>query len=81
MSDLVAMARAAEKDERLSDGALYGNLADEIERLKEMYRVSDAENDEMRAEIGRLRTVNKLLETALHLIAVTSASALEQSTE
>ncbi len=32
--DIVAMARAAEKDERLSDGALYGKLADEIERLR-----------------------------------------------
>lgn len=28
------MARAAQKDERLSDGALYGKLADEIERLR-----------------------------------------------
>lgn len=32
--DIVAMARAAGKDERLSDGALYGKLADEIERLR-----------------------------------------------
>jgi hypothetical protein len=31
MEDIVAMARAAEKDERLSDGALYGKLADRIE--------------------------------------------------
>lgn len=30
-------------------------LRAEIERLREMYRVSDAENDEMRAEIERLR--------------------------
>jgi len=28
------MARAAMRDERLSDGALYGKLADEIERLR-----------------------------------------------
>ena len=33
--DIVAMARAAQKDERLSDGALYGKLADAIERLTE----------------------------------------------
>lgn len=33
MEDIVAMARAAEKDERLSDGALYGKLADRIELL------------------------------------------------
>lgn len=34
VEDLVAMARAAQRDERLSDGALYGKLADEIERLQ-----------------------------------------------
>lgn len=32
--DLVGMARAAEKDDRLSDGALYGKLTNEIERLR-----------------------------------------------
>jgi len=32
--DLVIMARAAQHDERLSDGALFGKLADEIERLR-----------------------------------------------
>jgi hypothetical protein len=31
--DLVFMARAAQHDERLSDGALYGKLADAIEAL------------------------------------------------
>jgi len=35
------MARAAEKDERLSDGALYGKLAAEIEYW--MDRTLDAE--------------------------------------
>lgn len=34
-TDIVEMARAAEKDERLSTGALYGKLADEIERLRD----------------------------------------------
>lgn len=34
MEDIIAMARAAEKDERLSDGALYGKLADRIEQLE-----------------------------------------------
>ena len=33
--NIIEMARAAEKDDRLSDGALYGKLADEIERLGE----------------------------------------------
>lgn len=32
--DIVAMARAAQHDERLSDGDLYRKLADEIERLR-----------------------------------------------
>lgn len=39
--DLVAMARAAMADERLSDGALYGKLADEIERLREALRIAE----------------------------------------
>lgn len=33
---LVDMARAAKVDDRLSDGALYGKLADEIERLNKL---------------------------------------------
>lgn len=32
-NDLVQMARMAMADDRLMDGALYGKLADEIERL------------------------------------------------
>lgn len=34
MENIVAMARAAQRDDRLADGALYGKLADEIERLR-----------------------------------------------
>ena len=34
IEDIVAMARAAQRDERLADGPLYGKLADEIERLR-----------------------------------------------
>jgi hypothetical protein len=37
--DIIAMARAAQKDERLSDGALYGKLADEIESLRDEIEV------------------------------------------
>jgi hypothetical protein len=33
-AELLAMARAAQHDERLSDGALYGKLVYEIERLQ-----------------------------------------------
>jgi hypothetical protein len=46
--DIVAMARAAEKDERLSDGALYGKLADEIERLRALAKELA---DDLEAEI------------------------------
>jgi len=34
IEDIVAMARAAYRDERLADGPLYCKLADEIERLR-----------------------------------------------
>ncbi len=34
IEDIVAMARAAYRDDRLADGALYGKLADENERLR-----------------------------------------------
>lgn len=36
--DIVAMARAAMADERLSDGALYGKLADKIEEQRAAIR-------------------------------------------
>ena len=39
--DIVAMARAAQRDERLSDGALYVKLADEITRLPARVEVLD----------------------------------------
>lgn len=45
--DIVAMARAAERDERLSDGALYGKLADEISRLRE-------ENGRLRGHLAEI---------------------------
>jgi hypothetical protein len=32
--DLVAMARLAQRDDRMSTGALYGDLADRIEELE-----------------------------------------------
>jgi tRNA U34 5-carboxymethylaminomethyl modifying GTPase MnmE/TrmE len=35
IEDIVAMARAAYRDERLADGSLYGKLAAEIERLRD----------------------------------------------
>jgi len=47
MENLIEMARAAQRDERLSDGALYGKLADEIERLRT--ELADAKKREMPA--------------------------------
>lgn len=41
IEDIVAMARAAQRDERLSDGPLYGKLADEIERLRSRVEVME----------------------------------------
>lgn len=38
---LIGMARAAQHDDRLADGALYGKLADEIERLRELIRLAN----------------------------------------
>ena len=40
--DLVAMARLAQRDERMSTGALYGDLADRIEELEaKLERISE----------------------------------------
>jgi hypothetical protein len=55
IEDIVAMARAAYRDDRLADGALYGKLADEIERLRA--RVADLER-----EVDRMRPRSKLAE-------------------
>ncbi len=48
------MARAAQRDERLADGPLYGKLADEIERLRDRVEVLER-FDAQAAEIERLR--------------------------
>jgi hypothetical protein len=42
IEDIVAMARAAYRDDRLADGALYGKLADEIECLRARVAVLEA---------------------------------------
>ena len=44
--DLVAMARLAQRDERMSTGALYGDLADRIEQLA-------ATNEELEGKLSK----------------------------
>ena len=41
--DLVKMARLAQRDERMSTGALYGDLADRIEELEAKVSARDGE--------------------------------------
>lgn len=48
--DLVGMARAAALNERLSDGALYRKLADELERLRAIEKAATSEQ----SMIGRV---------------------------
>lgn len=56
--DIVAMARVAQHDDRMSTGALYGKLADEIERLRNF---TSAGNDETKVVyVKRWRTLVKL---------------------
>ena len=57
--DLVKMARLAQRDERMSTGALYGDLADRIEELEtklatcEKYRDAYAECDRIGTQAVR----------------------------
>jgi chromosome segregation ATPase len=46
--ELIAMARLAQRDERMSTGALYGDLADRIEALTE--QLTAARDDAKEAE-------------------------------
>ena len=45
MDDLISMARAAAKDERLSDGALYAKLADALEASIKLGRIYNFLNE------------------------------------
>ena len=47
-AELIAMARLAQRDERMSTGALYGDLADRIEALTE--QLAAARQDAKAAE-------------------------------
>lgn len=73
MSSILEMARAAQHDDRLSDGALYGKLADKIEEMSEALRLADIDlsmllaevadpyvNREMRRTLDRIDAARKL---------------------
>ena len=47
--DLVAMARLAQRDDRMATGALYGDLADRIEALTEQLEAARADAKEAEA--------------------------------
>ena len=53
--DLEAMARLAQRDERMSTGALYGDLADRIEELEAKLATCEKYRDAY-AEMGRIGT-------------------------
>lgn len=56
MTDIVEMMRAAGRDDRLADGALYLKAADEIERLrKALQKIEYLERPQVR---GMPRRVN-----------------------
>jgi hypothetical protein len=39
--NIIQMARAAQHDDRLADGALYGKLADKLEQMADVLRLAD----------------------------------------
>jgi hypothetical protein len=49
---IVEMARAAQHDDRLSDGALYGKLADKIEQMDKALREADIYLSVLLAEVA-----------------------------
>jgi hypothetical protein len=67
--ELIAMARLAQRDERMSTGALYGDLADRIEALTEQLTAArdDAKEAEAYAEeveADRKKTYEALLKVS-----------------
>lgn len=66
MNDIVAMAWAARSDERLSDGALYGKLAAEIERLRRVEAAARVVTEECRGDMTPSLGSMAKLEDALH---------------
>ena len=85
--DIVAMARAAQRDERLSDGPLYGKLADEITRLRaENIYLRRAGMDRPSAELheaalAELREEITRLSEQLHLANIDAVGAHAEANE
>ena len=63
MTSLVGMARAAQHDDRLADGALYGKLADEIERQREIIRLANINLSMLLPEIADRYMAKSVRET------------------
>ena len=49
--ELIAMARLAQRDERMSTGALYGDLADRIEALTEQLAAASQDTKALEDEL------------------------------
>lgn len=60
---LLGRARAAQHDDRLADGALYGKLADEIERLREIIRLANINLSMLLPEIANRDMAKSVRET------------------
>jgi len=67
MDDLIKMARMAQHDDRLSDGALYGKLADRIELANAALREADIYLSVLLAEVAD-QSIRRGMRAALDLI-------------
>lgn len=61
--NILEMARAAQHDDRLADGALYGKLADKIEEMSEALRHADIDLSMLLAEISDPYVVREVRST------------------
>lgn len=67
MDELIQMARAAQHDDRLADGSLYGRLADKLEQAKAALREADIYLSGLLAEVSD-RSIQRGMRTTLSLI-------------
>lgn len=54
-NDLIAMARLAQRDDRMSTGALYGDLADRIEALQKALKDQSSVSDRLAEQLAAAR--------------------------